>query len=84
MKPVQLFFPPQRSLHLFTAMAYSLDRTLDGVFASAGFLSLVTDFPVLFCGYEPAEAAAIRKFNLDAEQRSRLLVQERGWSSAAS
>ena len=27
---------------------------------------------------QDAEAAAIKKFNLDAEQRSRLVVQERG------
>jgi hypothetical protein len=60
--PERLLFPPQRGLHLFATMAYSLDGTLDVLFAPSGFLGLVTNFPVLFCGYQPAilSAATLR------------------------
>ena len=52
--PVRLFLPPERGLHLFAAMPYSLDGTLDGVFASSSFLGHVTDFPILSASYELA------------------------------
>ena len=46
--PVRLFLPPERGLHLFAAMTYALDGTLDGVFASSSFLAtfvLASNYP---------------------------------------